>query len=96
MLTLIKNLFKTDLANIKRNQFNTLLRNANFIHNNYYDLAEIESTLPNNKRVSFTYENREYHSLASIYTSDGGHLNEPGRLKTAFYLLKKLVDISLK
>jgi hypothetical protein len=92
----IKSIFIPDMANIKRNQYNNLLRSGSFKDMKIFDLAKIESTLPDNSRETFGYNDREYYALAKMYTDDGGHLNELGQRITAFNLLKELVNISSK
>jgi hypothetical protein len=91
-----KSFFIPDMANIKRNQYNNLLLNGSFKDMNFFDLAKIESTLPDNSRETFDYNGREYYALAKMYTDDGGHLNELGQRITAFNFLKELVNIASK
>lgn len=81
----------TDPANIKRNKFNTLLKN-HYEGEPVFDLAEVESTYPGGKRESFTHNGQTYYSLIHDYTYDGGHLNETGRKRVAAALVKTLAD----
>ena len=92
----IKNLLRGDPSNIKRNKYNELLRNKYEGNDPIYDLAALESTLPDGKRASFTHEGEEFYALAKQYTYDGGHLNETGRYLAARELLRVLSEISLK
>jgi len=46
---------------------------------NLFDIAEIESTLPDGSKVTYDYMGNTYYALAPQYTNDGGHLNEAGR-----------------
>ena len=79
--------------NIKRNQFNELLRKEYNGKEPVFDLAMIESTFPDGSRSSFTKEGRSYYSLVSDYTDDGGHLNDKGRKIIAEQLLILLSNL---
>jgi len=93
MKSYIKNLLKGDIPNIKRNEFNKLLIAQYGEIDPVFDLAEIESTLPDGTRKEFTYKGSRYYSLVDSYTDDGGHLNGPGRFYAAKGLLVFLSDI---
>ena len=84
---LAKNILIGDLDNIRRNEYNALLRNEYGDNHTLFDLAEIESTKENGDRTTFNYKGQEYNSLYKNYTHDGGHLNETGRIKVAKELL---------
>lgn len=73
---------RAKLANIKRHEFNELLRGA-YAGDPIFDLAASESTYPDGRRESFTMNGRTYYSLIGAYTHDGGHLNELGRQHVA-------------
>ena len=75
------------LENKKRQQFNERLRSEFNTQNGLFDLAEIESTLPDGSREKYTLDGKEYYSLYKGYTNDGGHLNEKGQLRVAQSLL---------
>jgi len=83
----LRNLFKGDLTNVRRNEFNKLLitkyKNKDFI----YDLASVESTHPDGKRESFRYKGEDFFALAKQYSRDGGHLNQLGSFHAAKELL---------
>ena len=79
--------------NIKRNQFNELLKKEYNRKEPIFDLSKIESTFPDGTRSSFTKDGRAYYSLVSEYTHDGGHLNEKGRKIVAEQLLILLADL---
>ena len=91
----IKNLIYDDISNIKRNEFNRLVVNKYKHIDPVYDLAKIESTLPDSSRVTFKYKGEEYFSLAKQYTLDGGHLNEIGKYYAARELLVVLCNSSM-
>ena len=69
---------RSKLANIKRNDFNRLLRET-YANDPIFDLAASQSTYPDGSRESFSRDGRTYYSLIGNYTSDGRHLNETGR-----------------
>jgi len=73
---------RSKLANIKRNEFNELLR-FTYWGDPIFDLAASESTYPDGRRESFQKDGKTYHSLIGLYTDDGGHLNQTGQLKVA-------------
>jgi hypothetical protein len=78
--------------NIKRNEFNELLRKEYDGKEPIFDLAKIESTYPDGKRSYFTKAGKTYYSLVPDYTCDGGHLNETGRKIVAEQLLLVLAN----
>lgn len=92
----VKNILFGDIENFKRNQFNEMLKNEFQDKDTIFDLATIESTLPDGTRSSFSYKDNTYFSLARQYTNDGGHLNEIGRFCAAKELLTVLAQLSLR
>ena len=80
--------------NIRRNEFNVLLRKKYHAEMPFFDLAKVESTFPDGTRETFTRHGKTYYSLAPDYTPDGGHLNELGRKRVAEQLLTVLASIS--
>jgi lysophospholipase L1-like esterase len=79
--------------NLKRNQFNALLRQT-YAKEPIFDLAEVESTREDGSRESFKNGNEIGYALASEYTTDGGHLNEAGRRIAAQRLLEVLAALN--
>ena len=73
--------------NIKRNEYNEMLRKEYEGKGSLFDIAKIESTFPDGTRCSFTKDGKTYYSMVPEYTYDGGHLNETGRKKVAEQLL---------
>jgi hypothetical protein len=73
--------------NVKRNEFNDLLRAEYAGKEPLFDLAAVESTYPGGKRELFTKEGKSYLSLVPLFTDDGGHLNKTGRGIAAEQLL---------
>jgi hypothetical protein len=72
--------------NIKRNQFNELLR-ATFKEEAVFDLAATESKRPDGSREIFNEEKNVYYSLVPEYSSDGSHLNDYGSQRAAKELI---------
>ena len=68
---------------VKRNQFNTLLKQTYAGVDPVFDLAEVESTHRDGSRSYFMRNNAKVYTLAPEFTIDGGHLNEIGRRTAA-------------
>jgi len=96
---LVKKLIKKPLYgfldNIKRNQFNTMLRKEYKGKTPIFDLALIESTYPDGKRKKNKQGGKICYSLIREYTDtdDGGHLNKYGRVMAAEKLLTLLAKL---
>ena len=84
---------ENDLDNVKRNELNKLILEEYSGKEPVFDIATIQSTLPNGTRTVASLEGKKYSYLASEYTNDGGHLNEQGRKVVAEQLLITLVRI---
>ncbi len=96
--TLIKKIMGSDSiweydSNIRKNEYNDLMRKEYSGKEPIFDLAEVESTYPDGRRASFSKAGRKYYCLAPEYTSDDGHLNEIGRKRVAEHLLILLVGV---
>ena len=72
--------------NIRRNQFNELLRET-FKKETVFDLATIESKRPDGSREKFNGEKDTYYSLVPEYSTDGSHLNDYGSQRAAKELI---------
>ena len=79
----------TDVENLLRCQYNTLLLNR-YRGEPVFDLAKVESTFTDGGRSTFDYDGRTGHSLIWDYTDDGGHLNKTGRKLAAAELVRIL------
>jgi len=79
--------------NIKRNQFNDLITMQNNNRIPIFDLAGFESTHMDGTKSKFEFEGKEYLSLSSDYSFDGGHLNNTGRKIVAEQLLVMLANL---
>ena len=78
--------------NIKRNLYNTLLREA-YPKEPIFDLATLESTHANGSRSFFKYGGEHIYTLTSEYTDDGGHLNQTGSRLAAKLLIEVLANV---
>jgi hypothetical protein len=81
------------VENARREEFNGLLREAYAGKEPVFDLARVESTLPDGTRTTVSWQGRTLPVLAGPYTDDGGHLNEQGRLRAARELLSILAAV---
>ncbi|MEW8508054.1 MAG: hypothetical protein AB2598_15255 [Candidatus Thiodiazotropha sp.] len=80
------------LDNIKRNEFNSLLKET-YSNAPIIDIAESESTYPDGSREEFKMDGKTYYSLIEGYTNDGGHLNDQGQIKVASTFVQGMADI---
>jgi hypothetical protein len=80
-------------ANLVRCRYNELLR-ARYRGQPIFDLAAVESTEPDGVRASFTMDGRTGYSLASSYSSDGGHLKEAGGDRAAREFIRAVATAS--
>jgi hypothetical protein len=79
--------------NVKRQEFNELVRNEFKYPDRVFDLADIESTTPHGEREHFIRAGVKYPSLAEAYTDDGAHLNRFGSKVAAARLLVYLGNV---
>ena len=82
----------SDTNNLKRCEFNTLLA-RHYASAVIFDLARVESTLPNGRRSTFEYRGATGYSLLSDYAADNGHLNELGRRVAARELIRTVAGV---
>jgi len=80
--------------NINRSEFNEMLRKEYEGKAPIFDLAKVESTDPNGRRIAIQKHGKTFYAMVPDYTYDGGHLNETGRKKAAEQLLILLANIS--
>ena len=81
------------LENLRREEYNDLLRQTYTGRAPIFDLARLESTTPNGKQTVATWKGRLVPELAPIYTDDGGHLNATGQLRVAREFVAVLATI---
>lgn len=80
--------------NIKRNEYNDLLRKKYEGREPILDIATIQSTYPDGTRSTFEKDGKTYFAMVPEYSTDGGHLNEPGRKKVAEQFLILLASLA--
>ena len=80
--------------NIKRNEYNDLLRKKYEGKEPILDIAKIQSTYPDGTRSTFEKDGKTYFAMVPEYSTDGGHLNEQGRKKVAEQFLILLASLA--
>lgn len=80
--------------NIKRNQYNTLLKSYYTSKQPVFDIAQLEATKGDGGKYQFEFNGASFYYLAPEYTYDGGHLNELGRKKISEQLLLMILNLS--
>lgn len=85
-----------DIDNIRRNELNELILKEYNGKEPVFDIAMVESTLPDGSRAVFLNNGGNYYYLAAEYTNDGGHLNEEAKKIVAEQLLIFLAKLSEK
>jgi len=71
------------VENLRREEYNALLRSAYLGREPLFDLARVESVAPDGRHASVTWRGRSAPVLAEEYTEDGGHLNAEGSARAA-------------
>lgn len=78
------------VENVRRAEYNRLLRQAYAGREPVFDLARVESTGPDGKPVQMEWAGVRAPAMAPAYTDDGGHLNAQGRRRAARELIAVL------
>ena len=78
--------------NIKRNEFNEMIRQEYGDTGRLFDIAYAESNYPDGTQKIFKNNGKIYASLVPEYSYDGGHLNKVGRTMVAAQLLRSLTS----
>ncbi len=81
------------LENMRREEYNTLLRQAYQGRAPIFDLAKVESTSPDGTVETVEWKGRAAPAMAPVYSDDGGHLNAVGKLRAARELVSILASI---
>ena len=81
------------IENIRREEYNALLRQTYQGHEPIFDLAKIESTAPDGSVSTIEWEGKIAPAMTPSYTDDGGHLNAAGKLRAARELISVLATI---
>lgn len=79
--------------NVKREQYNALLRATFEGREPLFDLAKLESTSEAGEVETFERDGRAWTALSPSYTDDGGHLNAAGRRRVAKALAELLARL---
>ena len=90
--TILRHLSGRD-PNVKRNQFNRLLRETYEGHDPMFDIADVEATRPDGSKSYFMRGIEKVYTMVPEFTTDGGHLNEAGRRLAAQRLLPVLANL---
>lgn len=80
------------LENIKRNAFSDRIRTELGDEFPVFDLARVESTLPDGSTETFKMKGQAYPRLPESYTRDQGHLNPEGAKLVAYNLIAFLTE----
>lgn len=80
------------IENVRREEYNRLMRRAYAGREPLFDLARVESTAPDGSAVTVTWDATVAPAMASAYTDDGGHLNETGKRVAARALIVTLAQ----
>lgn len=78
--------------NVVRQQFNELMRAEYTQPGELFDIAAVQSTDEDGKRVSYEHDGSLYYSMESAYASDPGHLNSDGAAVAASAFLAVMAD----
>jgi hypothetical protein len=87
----LRNLVKGDQKNMKRCEFNDLIR-KHFPARSIVDLARFESTREDGSRVTFARFGREYEAANEQWMDGAGHLNKLGGERLARLFLQAIVQ----
>ncbi len=81
------------IENLRREQYNTLLRQTYQGKEPIFDLARIESTKPDGSLETVSWDGQSIPVLVPEYSDDGGHLNAAGKLRAARELVSVLAAV---
>ena len=79
--------------NLRREEFNSMMRKEYAGQHPFFDLAAVESTRTDGSASFDKSDGQQVPSLANEYTYDSGHLNERGRKLVAEQLLVTLASL---
>ena len=71
------------IANVRREQYNALLRRAYAGREPVFDIARLESRAADGTQATVAWRGAVAPAMQPAYTDDGGHLNTVGRLRAA-------------
>ena len=79
--------------NVRRHQFNQLLRAEYGGKEPIFDLAKVESTGEDGAELTFERDGGKFPALVPSYSDDGQHLNGTGRRRAALALVSALAGL---
>ena len=83
------------IENVKRDEYNTLLRRAYAGREPIFDLARVESIDPSGRQATVEWDGKVAPAMVAAYTDDGGHLNHAGKLRAAEEFVRVLAAARL-
>lgn len=81
------------LENLRREEYNALLRKTYLGREPIFDLARVESTAPDGKSVTVQWHGNVIPVMVPEYSDDGGHLNTNGKIRAARELISVLASV---
>jgi len=81
------------IENLRREEYNKLIRETYMGREPVFDLARIESTAKSGKVETVKWDGINIPVLTPGYSSDGGHLNDSGKIVAARELVSVLASI---
>jgi hypothetical protein len=81
------------IENLRREEYNALLRKTYQGREPIFDLAHVESTSPDGTPVTGEWNGSVAPAMAPAFTDDGSHLNEAGKLRAARELIALLAAV---
>jgi len=81
------------IENIRREEYNAMLRKAYIGREPVFDLARAESTSPDGTTVTVEWKGTVAPAMVPAYTDDGAHLNSTGKIQAARQLVSILASI---
>lgn len=80
-------------VNVRREEYNSLLRKTYQGREPIFDLARVESIEPDGIAATVEWNGEVVPAMASVYTDDGGHLNSVGKIRAAREFISVLAAI---
>lgn len=84
------------LENIRREEYNQLLRQAYGSSGRLFDLARVEATLPDGQLNTVEWNGKQVPALVPSYSDDGEHLNAAGQAHAAKAFVSALANAARK
>jgi hypothetical protein len=81
------------LENVRREEYNQLLRRTYEGKEPVFDLARLESTAPDGRVETVEWKGKRVPAMVPAYTDDGGHLNREGKILAARALVSLLASV---